>query len=156
MTAVRLMIMVALVECSGVAATADSGGPLLPCGTHRDFLPDGQQLMGHFQFAKDVCCSQLGENCEGHNPLPQSCLSPTCARAVRLVSDSCSELLKQPYFQVMAMAYKPLLDQAMGLCDAATTAREDAGTTELVSASAPDVSIDHHACCLTGRARSAT
>jgi hypothetical protein len=127
----KLMLMVMVPWVAGVVATS-GGGPLLPCGTHHDFLMDGQQLMGHFQFAKAVCCDQLGETCVGNNPLPQSCLSSTCARAVRLVSDSCSALFEEDYFQVMALAYKPLLDNAMALCDIAAADRQDAGTTDQV------------------------
>ena len=107
---------------------------LLPCGAHHDPLADGQQLIGHFQFAKGVCCTQLGETCAAdRNPLPQSCRSATCARAVQLVNDSCATLLSAPYFQVMAESFKPLLDDAMALCDTAVRVREEAGTTEPVS-----------------------
>ena len=96
-----------------------SGGNLLKCGnlTRKDYAPDSRQMLENFAFAKTVCCGQLGESCVAAQPLPQSCLSATCARAVRLVADSCAGLLAADYFQVFAQVYLPLLDHSVALCE---------------------------------------
>ena len=89
---------------------------LLPCGTHKDFSPDSKEMMAAFTMATDVCCGQLGEECQGAQPLPLSCHSPACARAVKVVEQSCRALLNADYFQVFAQVYKPLITAAAATC----------------------------------------
>ena len=45
-------VLLLLAAASAASDDAVGGGVLLPCGTHHDPLADGQQLIGHFQFAK--------------------------------------------------------------------------------------------------------
>ena len=95
---------------------ARGGGPLLPCGTTRNFVQDQRQLLDVFEVVSGVC-AQRGESCPPGAPLPTSCVSAECQRAVQLAADSCSSAFAKDGF--LKSAFKPVLDAAVAVCAAA-------------------------------------
>ena len=92
------------------------GGPLLPCGTTGNFVQDQRQLLDVFEVVSGVC-AQRGESCPPGAPLPTSCASAECQRAVQLAADSCSSAFARDGF--LKSAFKPALDSAVAVCAAA-------------------------------------
>ena len=92
------------------------GGPLLPCGTSGEFLQDQRQLIDVFEVVRGVC-AQRGESCPPGAPLPASCASAECQRAVRLAADSCSPAFAKDGF--LKSAFGSYLDAAVAVCAAA-------------------------------------
>ena len=105
-----------------VRGDPSAGGPLLPCGTSGDFVQDQRQLIDVFEFVKGVC-AQRGESCPAGAPLPASCGSAECQRAVQLAEDSCGPAFAKDGF--LKDAFKPILDAAVAVCASAPSAGED-------------------------------
>jgi hypothetical protein len=122
----------ALGACSALPllGSADDGGPLLACGTDGENSSDLKELVDVLGVAHGVCCDQLGEICDGESDhsLPSAanpattCLSPDCARVVKLAADSCAPLLGAASFSLFAKPYQDILDHATAACAAATSA----------------------------------
>ena len=111
-------LLLALTHCPSLWAAVGEegdGGPLLPCGTSGDFVIDQNQITKVFEFAKGVC-AQRGESCPVGAPLPTSCGSAECQRAVQLAKDSCSSAFAKGGF--LSAAFKPVLDAAVAVCTA--------------------------------------
>ena len=99
-----------------VRGDPSAGGPLLPCGTSGDFVQDQRQLIDVFEFVKGVC-AQRGESFLSGAPLPASCGSAECQRAVQLAEDSCGPAFAKDAF--LKAAFKPILDAAVAVCASA-------------------------------------
>eukprot|EP01046_Picozoa_sp_COSAG06_P002399 COSAG06_NODE_84_length_25090_cov_20.561042_14_plen_156_part_00 len=97
-------------------ASASGGGPLLPCGTTGNVGGDSQQVLDAFNFVKAVC-GQVGEAVPADAPLPTSCATAECQRAVRLVADSCASAFRADSF--LKTAFGPTFDAAAAVCAAA-------------------------------------
>ena len=83
-----LPLVLALTVSSLAASISEgTGGSLLPCATSGDFVTDQTQVTKVFQFVKGVC-AQRGESCPSGAPLPTSCDTAECQRAVQLAKDS--------------------------------------------------------------------
>ena len=80
-----------------VTSSASGGGPLLPCGTTGSVGSDSQQVLDAFNFVKAVC-GQVGEVVSVGVPLPTTCATAECQRAVRLVADSCDPAFRADGF----------------------------------------------------------
>lgn len=112
-----LPLVLTLTSSSPSAAVSeDAGGPLLPCATSGDFVTDQRQVLGVFEFVKGVC-AQRGESCPSGAPLPTSCGTPECQRAVQLAGDSCRSGFAKDGF--LKSAFGPVLDAATAVCAAA-------------------------------------
>ena len=127
MTLVPLLLSLVLLALlgnplSGVAI-ATTSGPLLPCGTSADLFETQQQVANAFRFVKGVC-KQRGESCPSNQPLPTSCSSAECQRAVKLVADSCSAAISKDGF--LKSAFGPFLNGAVAMCAAAPGAAQAA------------------------------
>ena len=94
---------------------ASSSGPLLPCGSSGDFVKDQAEITTVFGFVKGVC-GQRGESCPTGAPLPTSCASAECQRAVQLAVDSCAVAFASGFFK---SAWAPVLNAAAAVCAAA-------------------------------------
>ena len=79
-------------------------------------------------------CAQRGESCPPGAPLPTSCASAECQRAVRLAADSCSPAFAKDDF--LKSAFKPLLDAVVAVC-ATTPHSADAQVRSSARSSAP-------------------
>ena len=120
---------------------------LLACGTDGQKTSDMSELIAALQVAHGVCCNQLGEVCDGESEysLPSSvngtttCISPVCARVVKLVADSCAPLLGAKSFAIFAKPFQTTLDQATAACEAATS---DATQRYAITDSASSKDID--------------
>ena len=99
-----------------ITASASGCGPLLPCGTTGNAGDDSQQVIVAFNFVKAVC-GQVGEAVPTGAPLPTSCATAECQRAVRLVADSCAPAFRADSF--LKIAFGPTFDAAAAVCAAA-------------------------------------
>jgi hypothetical protein len=99
-----------------VTVSASGGGPLLPCGTTGNAGDDSQQVIVAFNFVKAVC-GQVGEAVPAGAPLPTSCATAECQRAVRLVADSCHTTFSEDGF--LKTAFGPTFDAVAAVCAAA-------------------------------------
>ena len=97
-------------------ASASGGGPLLPCGTTGNVGDDSQQVIVAFNFVKAVC-GQVGEAVPAGAPLPTSCVTAECQRAVRLVADSCDTAFSEDGF--LKTAFGTIFDVLAAVCAAA-------------------------------------
>eukprot|EP01046_Picozoa_sp_COSAG06_P046596 COSAG06_NODE_6625_length_2850_cov_1410.579426_2_plen_173_part_00 len=97
------------------------GGPLLPCGSSGGADPggDSHEVIDVFDFAKGVC-EQRGESFPAGAPLPTSCASAECQRAVQLAADSCEAAFAKGGF--LKTAFGPVLHAAAVVCAAAPRA----------------------------------
>jgi hypothetical protein len=113
-----LLLQLAATTSPAPAATvpASGGGPLLPCGTTGNVGGDSQQVLDAFNFVKAVC-GQVGEVVPAGAPLPTSCATAECQRAVRLVADSCDTAFRADSF--LKTAFSPIFDAAAAMCAAA-------------------------------------
>ena len=100
-----------------------AAGPLLPCGTSGDSNQNQRQVADVFEFVKGVC-AQRGESCPAAEPLPASCGSAECQRAVQLAEDSCGPAFAKDAF--LKAAFKPILDAVVAVCASAPSPGEDA------------------------------
>jgi hypothetical protein len=100
-----------------------AGGPLLPCGTSGDPIQDQIQVAHVFEFVRGVC-EQRGESFPSGAPLPASCGSAECQRAVQLAEDSCGPAFAKDAF--LKAAFKPILDAVVAVCASAPSPGEDA------------------------------
>ena len=99
-------------------------GALLACGTNGQKNSDLFELVAAIGMAHGVCCEQLGEVCDGESErsLPSAadgattCNSPVCARAIKLVADSCAPLLVAKEFALFAKPFQDVLDHATTAC----------------------------------------
>ena len=101
---------------------APAGGPLLPCGTSGDPIQDQRQVVDAFGFVRGVC-EQRGESFLSGAPLPASCGSAECQRAVQLAEDSCGPAFAKDAF--LKSAFKPMLDAVVAVCASAPSPGED-------------------------------
>lgn len=96
-----------------VAVGGGPGGSLLPCRSTGDLVQDQREVADVFEFVKGVC-AQRGESCPTGTPLPTSCDSAECQRAVYLAEDSCRSAFAEDGF--LRSAFKPVLDAAVAVC----------------------------------------
>ena len=90
------------------------GRPLLACDP--DSIDAMEQLDAASRFAHGVCCAENGETCGPSSiSLPTTCSESMCARAVSVLSQSCSAMLVSLHFPV-GDAFKVLLDAATAAC----------------------------------------
>jgi hypothetical protein len=107
--------LVALLPTAAAEGVGD-GGPLLPCGSSGDFGKDQTEVTAVFVFVKGVC-EQRAESCPAGAPLPTSCTSTECQRAVRLATDSCAAAFAKEGW--LKNAWAPVLNAAVAVCAAA-------------------------------------
>ena len=112
-----LLASLVLALAMPAATVGYAGGPLLPCGATGDFVLDQRQVADVFEFVKGVC-EQLGESCSTGEPLPTSCESVECQRAVQLARDSCNLSFAKSGF--LKDAFEPILDAAVAVCASRT------------------------------------
>ena len=121
-TLLRIVARMALAQLAGLGLLVATvigeggGGPLLPCGTSGDFVTDQRQVVEVFEFVKGVC-AQRGESCPSGAPLPTSCDSAECQRAVQLADDSCRSAFAPVGF--LRAAFEPILNATAAVCAAA-------------------------------------
>jgi hypothetical protein len=117
--ALLLVAVGAAALAGGAASGADSGGPLLACGTAGNPGGDSTQVIQVFEAVAGVC-AQVGETVAPGGLLPISCASFVCQRVVRLASDSCAAAFARDGF--LSAAFKPQLDPLTALCHSAAAA----------------------------------
>ncbi len=143
MSSTRL-VAVALVALTVVASSSlvdaipstTAGGPaaastLFACGSHGDVAAQSTEVVHLFGAAKTVCCDDMQERCDEAQPLPQTCNTVECARAVDIVAQSCAATFAADGF--LRTAFKPPLDQVVETCGAAQTARSDHTPTYVIT-----------------------
>jgi hypothetical protein len=111
-----LLLQLAATTSPAATASASGGGPLLPCGTTGNPGGDSQQVLDAFNFVKAVC-GQVGEVVPVGVPLPTTCATAECQRAVRLVADSCDPAFRADGF--LKTAFGAIFDVAAAVCAAA-------------------------------------
>lgn len=109
------LALAALVLAHPVVAVGGgaAGGSLLPCRSTGDVVQDQREVADVFEFVKGVC-GQRGETRPPGAPLPTSCDSAECQRAVHLAEDSCRSAFAEDGF--LRSAFKPVLDAAVAVC----------------------------------------
>ena len=103
----------------GVRGSTDTAAALFGCGSSGDVATDTTQVIGLFSAAKSICCDDLGEQCEVDKPLPESCSTTGCSRAVGVVAQSCAPAFAADGF--IAAAFAPSLAQVVADCNSAAT-----------------------------------
>ena len=73
----------------------------------------------------------MQERCDEAQPLPQTCNTVECARAVDIVAQSCAATFAADGF--LRTAFKPPLDQVVETCDAAQPTRLDHTPTYVIT-----------------------
>ena len=143
MSSTRL-VTVALVALTVVASSSQveaipsttAGGPaaastLFACGGHGDVAAQSTEVAHLFGAVTSVCCDDMQEQCNEAQPLPQTCNTVECARAVDIVAQSCAATFAADGF--LRTAFKPPLDQVVETCGAAQTARSDHTPTYVIT-----------------------
>ena len=125
-----LLLQPAVATSSAATVSASGGGPLLPCGTTGNAGGDSQQVLDAFNFVKAVC-GQVGEAVPAGAPLPTSCATAECQRAVRLVADSCASAFRADGF--LKTAFGATFDAAAAVCAAAHPADATDGPAVRIS-----------------------
>ena len=93
--------------------SGDTAAAPFACGSSGDAAADSTQVISLFSAAKSVCCDDLGEQCEEGKPLPETCSTAGCARAVSLVKQSCAAAFASDGF--LGTAFGPSLAAVLGV-----------------------------------------
>jgi hypothetical protein len=123
--ALCLGLVAAAAACCTRSATAvpaargsdsgDTAAAPFACGSSGDAAADSTQVISLFSAAKSVCCDELGEQCEEGKPLPVTCSTAGCARAVSLVKQSCAAAFASDGF--LGTAFGPSLAAVFATCE---------------------------------------
>ena len=119
-----------------VAAISTAGGPpvaastLFGCGSHGDVATQTTEVAHLFQAVKSVCCNDMQERCDAAEPLPETCTTVECARAVDIVAQSCAANFADGFLRV---AFKPALDRVVAACGTAQKVRYDHVPTYVIT-----------------------
>ena len=110
---------------------AASGSTLFACGSNGDVADQTMEVATLFKALKSVCCSDMHEQCDATEPVPKTCTTVECARAVDIVSQSCVASFAADGF--LRTAFKPPLDLVVAACGTAQPARSDHTPTYVIT-----------------------